>query len=146
MLTWLKNSEKNIASTAIAMFVGSWLLLLCQTCFASLQDPDSMSYSQEETVTFCHTIDNETEKLKEKCNAGDDHCSGVCNYDDVQVLLNSAETVKSSDKYKNLFFDDNIAVLSNEPEQEVVQTTYPIAIFPEQAIHLPLKHFTVLLI
>jgi len=146
MLTWLKNSEKNIASATFTVFVAGWLMLLCQTCFASLQDPDSTSYLIEETVTFCHTIDNETEKLKEKCNSGDDHCSGVCNYDDAQVLLNSAETVKSPDKYKNIFFDDNITVLSNEPEQEVVQTTYPIAIFPEQAILLPLKYFTVLLI
>ncbi len=48
MLTWLKDKERDIASTALAMFVGSWLLLFCQTGFAALQDADLTSLTQSE--------------------------------------------------------------------------------------------------
>ena len=146
MLLRLKNSEKKIASSILTIFVGGWLALFCQTCFATLESNEVIALSDSEVIERCHETDGITDKVDIQHVLNSDRCSGACACDDIPASLNSAGTVKSSDKFKNITFDDNIAVLSNEPEQQIAQTTYPIGIFPKQAILLPLKHFTVLLI
>lgn len=146
MFNWLKNKEKNIATSVLTIFVGGWLVLFCQTCFATLESNVLIALSDNETIERCHPTDNITDKVDEQYAQDSDHCLGVCDCDDVPASLNSTDTAKSPDKFKNTSFYDNIVALSNESEQEIVRATYPIAIFPEQAIILPLKHFTVLLI
>jgi hypothetical protein len=145
MLIWLGDKEKNIASTAIAIFIGSWLLLFCQTCFATLESNELIALSDSGVIEHCHQTDIII-KVDDQSAQDSDHCIGPCGGDDIPALLSSAGTVKSSDKINNKSFDDNISVLFIEPEQDIVQTIYPIAIFPEQAILLPLKNLTVLLI
>ncbi len=145
MFTWLRNKEKNIASTAITMFVGSWLLLFCQTCFATSQDTNSIVPSQSNTEYSCHTADNETDKLVEHYNTDDDHCLGVCDCDEVTASLNTIEKTGQSDKFHKLFPDSVPASISfrNKIASNLTHHRLPI---PERAILLPLQRYSALLI
>jgi hypothetical protein len=145
MFTWLRNKEKNIASTAIAMFVGSWLLLFCQTCFATPQDTGAIDLSQSKTESSCHTTDNEPDKPVENYNTDDDHCLGVCDCDEVTASLNTIEKTGQSDKFNKLSIDSVPASISfrNKTNSSLTHHSLPI---PERAILLPLQRYTALLI
>jgi len=136
MFIWLRNKEKNIASTAIAMFVGSWLLLICQTCLATSQDTGSIGLSQNNTEYTCHTIENETDN---------DHCLGVCDCDEVAASLNSIEKTGHADKFHKLSIDSIPASISfkNKIASNLTHHSLPI---PERAILLPLQRYALLLI
>jgi len=144
MFNWLRNKEKDIASTAIAMFVGSWLLLFCQTCFATSQETNSLDFSQNKTEYNCHTTENETDKLVEDYNS-DDHCLGVCDCDEVTASLNTIEKTGQSDKFHKVFLDNVPASISfkNKIASNLTHHGFPI---PERAILLPLQRYTALLI
>ena len=146
MLIWLGNKEKNIASTAIAIFIGSWLLLFCQTCFATLQDTNSTSFSQSETINSCHTPDNETDKPSEQYNSDEDHCLGACDCDEITVSLNSIEKTGNLDKFQKKVSIDSLAASVSLKYREVSRSTYQIPASPERAFLLPLQRHTVLLI
>jgi len=145
MITWLKNKEKSIASTVIAMFVGSWLLLFCQTCFAASQDTGSIGLSQSKTEYLCHTADDETDKLAEHFNTDDDHCLGVCDCDEITASLNNVEKITHSDKFQKVSLDS--ISLSNSFNNIIAAnlTRHSLPI-PERAILLPLHCYAVLLI
>ena len=145
MFNWLRNKEKDIASTAIAMFVGSWLLLICQTCFATSQDIDSIGLSQNNTEYTCHTSENEADKLVEDYNSDDDHCLGVCDCDEVTASLNTIEKTAQSDKFHKVFLDNTPASVSfkNKIASNLTHHSLPI---PERAILLPLQRYSILLI
>jgi len=134
MFTWLRNKEKNIASTAITMFVGSWLLLFCQTCFATSQDTSSIVPSQSNTEYSCHTAGDETDKLVEHYNTDDDHCLGVCDCDEVTASLNTIEKTGHADKFHKVFPDSVPASISfrNKIASNLTHHSLPI---PERAIH-----------
>ena len=146
MLIWLGNKEKDIASTAIAIFVGSWLLLFCQTCFATLQDTNSISFSQSETINSCHTTDNETDNPEEQYNSDDDHCLGICDCDEITASLNSFEKTGTLDKFQKKVSIDSLAASISLKYLEISHSTYQIPAPPERAILLPLKRYAVLLI
>ena len=145
MFNWLRNKEKNIASTAIAMFVGSWLLLFCQTCFATSQDTGSIGPSQSNTEYSCHTADNEANKIVEHHNTDDVHCLGVCDCDEITASLNTVEKTGHSDKFYKLSIDSLPASISfnNKIASNLTHHTLPI---PERAILLPQQRYAVLLI
>jgi hypothetical protein len=145
MFTWLRNKEKNIASTAIAMFVGSWLLLICQTCFATSQDIDSIGLSQNKIEYTCHTTENEADKLVEDYNSDDDHCLGVCDCDEVMASLNTVEKTGHSDKFNKLSIDIVPAsiLFKDKITSNFMHHSLPI---PERAILLPLQRYSILLI
>ncbi|RKZ49056.1 MAG: hypothetical protein DRQ48_08550 [Gammaproteobacteria bacterium] len=145
MFTWLRNKEKNIASTAIAMFVGSWLLLFCQTCFANSQDTNSIDLSQSKTESSCHTVESETDKLVEHYSSDDDHCLGVCDCDEVTASLNTVEKTGNSDKFYKLSIDTVPAsiLFKNKIASNLTRHILPI---PERAIILPLQRYALLLI
>jgi len=145
MITWLKNKEKDIASTAIAMFVGSWLLLFCQTCFAASQESDSTGLSQNKIEYSCHTADNETDKLAEHFNTDDDHCLGVCDCDEITASLNTVEKTSHSDKFHKLTIDSVPASILFKAKIVSNLTRHSLPI-PERAILLPLQRYAVLLI
>ncbi len=144
MFNWLRNKEKNIASTAIAMFVGSWLLLFCQTCFATSQVTSSIGPSQSNIEYSCHTVDNEANKLVEHYNT-DDHCLGVCDCDEITASLNTLEKTGHSDKFHKLSIDSVPASIAfkNEIASNLTHHTLPI---PERAILLPQQRYALLLI
>jgi len=145
MFTWLRNKEKNIASTAIAMFVGSWLLLFCQTCLATSQDTGSTGLSQNNTENTCHTIENETDKLAEHNNSDDGHCLGICDCDEVTASLNTVEKTSHSDKFHKLTIDSVPASILFKAKIVSNLTRHSLPI-PERAILLPLQRYAVLLI
>jgi hypothetical protein len=145
MFFWLRNKEKNIASTAIAMFVGSWLLLFCQTCFATPQDAGSIDLSQSETESSCHIADSKPDKFVEHYNTGDDHCLGVCDCDEITVSLNTIEKTGQSDKFHKIFPDSVPASISFK-NKIASNHTYLILPIPERAIILPLQRYALLLI
>ena len=140
MLTRLKKSEKTLAHTALTMFVGSWLILFCQTCFGALQAADLTSFTLSESDHPCHTIDNTTEKA----GTADNHCLGVCDCDSVATTLNCFEN-KENPKKSQIIPLDAIA----ETVSIVYQTTSGFSnlalVPPERAVLLPLHHYTVLL-
>ena len=145
MITWLKNKEKDIASTAIAMFVGSWLLLLCQTCFAASQESSSIGLSQSKAEYSCHTADNETAKLAEHFNTDDDHCLGVCDCDEITASLNTVEKTGHSDKFHKVS-PDSIPSSNSFKNKIASSLTHHSLPIPERAILLPLQRYAVLLI
>lgn len=146
MFNWLRNKEKNIASTAIAMFVGSWLLLFCQTCFATSQDTGSLGLSQNNTEEYpCHTTENETDKPVEHYNIDDDHCLVVCDCDQITASLNTVEIAGHSDKFNKLSIDTVPAsiLFKNKIASNHIYHILPI---PERAIIPPLQRYALLLI
>ncbi len=146
MLIWLRNKEKDIASTAIAMFVGSGLLLFCQTCFAISNDTYSIDISQNKTEYSCHTADNETDKLVEHYNSDDDHCLGICDCDEITASLNSIEKTGYLDKFHKKVSIDSVVASISFKYREISSSTYQISGPPERAILLPLQRYTVFLI
>ncbi len=58
MLMQFKNKQRKIASITVSLFMGSWLLLLCQTCFAADNAIKSHSEPSTETSSSCHTPEN----------------------------------------------------------------------------------------
>ncbi len=146
MFTWLRNKEKDIASTAIAMFVGSWLLLFCQTCFAVSKDTYSIDISQNKTEYSCHAADNETDKLVEHYNSDDDHCLGICDCDEITASLNSIEKTGYLDKFHKKVSIDSVVASISFKYREISSSTYQISGPPERAILLPLQRYTVFLI
>ncbi len=145
MFTWLRNKEKDIASTTIVMFVGSWLLLFCQTCFAIPKDTYSIDISQNKTEYSCRTADNETDKLVEHDNSGDAHCLGICDCDVITASLNNVEKSGHSDKFHKIFLDSisSSILFMNKIASSLTRHSLPI---PERAILLPLQRYAVLLI
>ena len=145
MLIWLRNKERNIASTAIAMFVGSGLLLFCQTCFAISNDTYSIDISQHKIESSCHTTGKETNKLVEHYNSDDAHCLGICDCDEITVSLNNVEKTAHSDKFHKVYLDSIPSSMSfkNKIASDLTRHSLPI---PEQAILLPLQRCVVLLI
>ncbi len=145
MFTWLRNKERNIASTAIVMFVGGWLLLFCQTCFANSQDTSSIVPTQSNTDYSCHTADNEPEKLVEQYNTDDDHCLGVCDCDEVTASLNTVVKTSQADKFHKEFLDSVPASILFK-NKITSNLTHHILPNPERAILLPLQRYAALLI
>lgn len=145
MLIWLRNKERNIASTAIAMFVGSGLLLFCQTCFAISNDTYSIDISQHKIESSCHTTGKETNKLVEHYNSDDAHCLGICDCDAITVSLNNVEKTAHSDKFHKVYLDSIPSSMSfkNKIASDLTRHSLPI---PERAILLPLQRYAVLLI
>ncbi len=144
MFNWLKNKEKGIASSAIAIFVGSWLLLFCQTCFAISQEMDSIDLSQSKAEYSCHTTDNEADKHVVNYNI-DDHCLGVCDCDEIMASLNTVEKTGHSDKFHKLSIDSISASISFKAKIVSNLTHHSLPI-PERAILLPLQRYAALLI
>lgn len=145
MLIRLKNKEKNIASTAIAIFVGGWLLLFCQTCFAASQASDSIGLSQNEIEYSCHTANDETNKVVRYDNSDDDHCLGICDCDEITASLNSIEKTAHSDKFHKVSLDSIPSSISFKNKIASYLTRHSLSI-PERAILLPLQRYAVLLI
>ena len=145
MFIWLRNRQENIASTAIAMFVGSWLLLFCQACFATPHDTGSIDLSKSKTEYSCHTADNQTDKSVEHYNTDDDHCLSVCDCDEITASLNTVEIAGNSDKFSKLSIDSIPLSISfkNKITSNLTHHRLPI---PERAIIPPLQRYSLLLI
>lgn len=143
MLILLKNKQRNIASVTLSFFLGSWLLLLCQTCMALVDDAnDLIAASTEESN--CHASEN-TSAIHEEIIENDEHCLGVCDCDDLSITTNSVQSHDVTNKIK--FSQDLFALVRPQFSQSVHSPpNNQISIQPDRAVFLPFKHFTVLLI
>jgi predicted metal-binding protein len=144
MLILLKNKQHKIASVTLSMFVGSWLLLLCQTCLAAVDDINDHSKPTTELSNSCHAFAID-EPTNEKNNVHNELCLGACEFDDISVTVNSE---KSSDINKKIKYspDSYAYVVPQITLSNRASPTYRILAIPERAIFLPLQQYTVLLI
>jgi hypothetical protein len=142
MLIQLKNKQRNIASVTLSLFLGSWLLLLCQTCMALVDDVNNLIDSVVE-LSDCHSTEN-VDATYEISTENENHCLGVCDCDELSVTTNSEKNHELKIKFK---FSQDLYAFFNP---SFYQTGYDlpdklISIQPEQAILLPFKRYTVLL-
>ena len=143
MLILLKNKQRNIASVTLSLFLGSWLLLLCQTCMALVDDVNDLIETSIDESS-CHASEN-INAIHEEIIENDEHCLGVCDCDDLSITTNS---VKSNDLTNKIKFSQDIYAFVIPQFSQSVHSppNNQISIPPERAIFLPFKHFTVLLI
>ena len=139
----LKNNQRKNATLALSAFIGSWLLVLCQTCFASDDDINSHHELVAEITTSCHTP--ETIELEEINVVDDEHCLGVCDCDAMTVTSSSDKNSELKDKTK--FSSDLYSYVSIEINISTrAPPNYRISANPDRAILLPLQTYNVLLI
>ena len=126
------------------MFMGSWLLLLCQTCLAVVDDVNSQNQSTTELSNSCHAPDIE-DSISENSNEHNKQCKGVCDCDDLSITINSEKNSDLTEKIK--FSPDLYAyVVPKITLSNRALSNYRLSTTPERAIFLPLQHYTVLLI
>ncbi len=141
MLISLKNKRHKIVSVTLPLFVGSWLLLLCQTCFAANNEIRAHNQPLAAITDSCHAplpVDTALE-------ATHAHCSGVCDCDDNIVTLNTEKSADASGKIKHAS-DSYTYVVSQITLSNRSPPAYHIYNTPERAIFLPWQHYAVLLI
>ena len=125
------------------MFMGSWLLLVCQACLSAVDDITHVEPA-DEILNNCHSPDID-DPVDEISDVSSDHCLGVCDCDAITVTLNSD---KNSDLIEKIKFSLDLYSYV-EPQITISSRASPgyrISTTPEQAIFLPLQHYTVLLI
>ena len=141
MLILLKNRQHKIASITLSMFLGSWLLLLCQTCLAAVNEINDQNKSTSEISHSCHEpdIDDSLDKIN------NEHCLGVCDCEDLSITVHN---VKNSDLKEKLKFSPELFAYFVAPVtiSNRVPPAYQISTRPERAIFPPLQYYTVLLI
>jgi len=141
MLIALKNQQRNIVSVVLSLFIGSWLLLLCQACLASPDHIQMTDQQMSEMTVSCH------EPVSSKVNndSSKEHCYGACDCDGTTVTLNSD---KHSDPISKIKFTQDLYAYI-EPQITVsnkASSNYRIHTPPERAILLPHQTYNVLLI
>lgn len=150
MLIHIKNRQQKIASVTLTIFLGSWLLFLCQACIAFTVSPanhQAINEINKEAKEACHDKDIPfyiEETSSELNNADTQHCLGVCDCDAIATTLNSDKSPDITAKIKllpdlHVFVEPQIRI-SNQ-----LTSAYRISPPPERAIFLPQQHYTVLL-
>lgn len=142
MLILQKNKQHKLATMMLSMFVGSWLLLLCQTCFASNDSEQVVDQQMAEMTMPCHesvSIESVSIDSDEKA------CFSPCDCDELNVTINS----DTNHEYKERIKYSQVHYVSFEQKITLSNRAPPVCrIFtpPERAIHLPLQNCNVLLI
>ncbi|MFT5396306.1 MAG: putative metal-binding protein [Gammaproteobacteria bacterium] len=144
MLITLKHSQRKIATLVLSMFMGSWVLLFCQTCIAAIEDIDDYKTQKSELSNSCHSSEVD-EPITGKDEIINEHCLGAC---DCAVITATVSSDKSSELAGKIKFSPDLfvyvaseIVLSNR-----VPLVYRKPTSPDQAILLPYQHYAVLLI
>ena len=106
MLVLFKNKQHKIASVALSIFMGSWLLLVCQACLSAVDDINTHSQATHSQATdersdYCHNP-NIDDSIDEISDVNSDHCLGVCDCDAITVTLNSDKNSDLIEKIKFL--------------------------------------------
>ncbi len=143
MLVLLNNKQHKIASVALSLFMGSWLLLVCQACLSAVDDINTHSEPAGEISNYCHSP-NSDDSIDELSDIDSDHCLGVCDCDAITATLSSdknsdlIEKIKFS-QHSIAYVEPKIKISNRGPPDYLISTT------PERAIFLPQQHYTVLL-
>jgi len=139
----LKDKQSKIASITLSIFVGGWLLLLCQTCLAAI-DINDHSKQITEASNACHTHGSDVSANKQK-DDNNSHCLGACDCDDLSVIANSGKNLDLTEKIKKIP-DFYIYVVPQLTLSKHPVSNYRIVTPPERTIPLPLQNYTILLI
>ncbi len=141
MLLTLINRQHKIVFAMLSLFVGTWLLLLCQTCLASTDPMQMVDQPIDEMTSSCHesapsNIDNDLSK---------EHCLGACDCDAITATANSDKSSELISKIKvtqDIYaYIEPITKLSNR-----APPNFRIVTPPEKAILLPFRKYNILLI
>ncbi len=138
MTVLLKNKRHKFATMMLSIFIGSWMLLLCQTCFAAHGSDQRVDHSTEiETKIPCH--DSTT------VSADDEICSESCDCDELNITINSDTNPEQKVKIKysqdaTIPSEQKITLSNRAPPSEQISAP------PDRAILLPLDSFNVLII
>jgi len=139
MLMHFNNKRHNIASGILSIFVGSWLLLLCQTCMDLTDDNMGHHETSSEVTNSCHVPDEDINSID------DEHCLGACDCDALTVTINSDKNSESKEKVK-FIPDVALAISSKITLSNRAPPGYPISSSPERAKLPPFYTYNVLLI
>ncbi len=146
----LKNRQHNIAVATLTLFLGSWLLFVCQACLAIGGDVKDQHQATTDALESCHDaglkdgIQYPVDPINEVSSVNTGHCLGVCDCDAIAATLNSDKSPNLLDKLK--VSADLIAFV--EPQiflPNHFSYAYRLTPTPERAIFLPQQHYTVLL-
>jgi hypothetical protein len=144
MLITLKHRQRKISSVVLSLFMGTWLLIFCQTCIAAMDAVDDHKKPISELSNSCHTLEVD-ESITEKDEVINDHCLGACDCDVITATVSSDKSSELAEKIKfspDLFvYVASEIVLSNR-----APPVYRIPTSPDQAILLPHQRYSVLLI
>tara|TARA_R110002072_G_scaffold50843_2_gene136505 strand:- start:15758 stop:16189 length:432 start_codon:yes stop_codon:yes gene_type:complete len=143
MLVQLNNKQHKLATMMLSVFVGGWLLLLCQSCLAS-NDNNLLAGSQSVDVApACHEPDSSS--TESNIDISKDHCLGACDCDGISVTLNGDKNSELANKIKftqNLYVYIESALTISGRAPPVFRIITP----PKQATLLPRQTYNVLLI
>ena len=144
MLALLKNKQQKIASVTLSIFIGGWLLLLCQTCLAAIDDNNDINEPVTELSDSCHTPEID-EPINEINDVHNEHCLGACDCDVLSVTINSEKSSDLTEKIK--FSPDLYAYVVPQTTLSIrPPPAYRISTTPERSTLLPFQYYTVLLI
>jgi len=140
MLMHFNNSRRKIGSGILSIFIGSWLLLLCQTCIASTDNTMKHNETSSEVTSSCHVPDDVSIDSIE-----DEHCLGACDCDALTVTVQSDKNSESKEKIKSI--PDFVATITSKTTlSNRAPPGYPISSSPERAKLPPFYTYNVLLI
>lgn len=147
MLMQLKNKQHKIASITLSLFIGSWLLLLCQTCITAIDDINH-ELPVESSVS-CHSsalVDmTDGEDVLNEDVLNNEHCPGACDCDAVMISISTDKNSELKEKIK--YSLDLYAYVTPELTLSTrAPPAYRISVAPERAILLPLQYSSILLI
>ena len=144
MLMRLNHNRRKVASGLLSMFMGSWLLLLCQTCLAYTDDFATHKESSSLGMAdYCHSLEDGNQTGTSKVD--DQHCLGACDCDALTVTVQSENNSELKDRIK--FNIDAFAIIA--PKAVLTSRAspgYPYSSSPERAKRPPFYTYNVLLI
>lgn len=143
MLKVLRKKQEQLGTGLLVFFLGAWLSVLCQNCMA-LMDNDEGSHQATE---YQHCAEAEDDLPQADISLSSDHCTGVCNCDQLQTLTSAVQSLSSDKGYKDHQFVT--AVLPAEQYRLSPSSGSGAGFhhndFPERACFLPLERYCVLL-
>lgn len=98
MLAFIRKKQKPMAMTSLSMFMGAWLLLMCQTCFASNDVNNAELHTETVALEHCHDDSQQTHAAQNY--ESEEHCAGVCDCDEITILSQAKEQHKEKSSYK----------------------------------------------
>ncbi len=136
MLNWLGRKQDDIALWVLTLFVGSLLLMLCQTCLAGVHT--DVRHAQADESMPCHSGQASEPAAVDKQAGPHDDCLDDCQCGDLKISIKGQEYNTDKQVYANpdkkiqLFaafagFGDQPAFLNllitriNQPDRAIVQ-------------------------
>ncbi|MEQ8937728.1 MAG: hypothetical protein RLT30_03430 [Gammaproteobacteria bacterium] len=98
MFALIRKRQQTMAIATLSLFMGAWLLLLCQSCFANDEVNSAALHDKVVELEHCHD-DSQQADLTQNYET-EEHCTGVCDCDESTILMHSKEQNKEKNSYK----------------------------------------------